>query len=310
MSFIGTFAQKCSATLQSKTHKTTFVLAVAGLIAAGGPTSPYAQSSNSASNVPRSALFMGLGGSYNSATFSDQSIFAQGVSIVTLNGSLVAFGSAGGPADPYFNTQSTFAPMAQAGYFQHFSGSKWLWGAKFSYSALEATSTNQNVVIPQSGSFTSSTPDTFTGNVVVRSYQTSINHQMALVPFIGRSFQKSLMYFGVGPTLSQTKSKLNGVIGFADINGTHANITGTPSSFSSSPWVYGGTAVVGATYFFDASWFLDASYAYGMTQNKTSSFAGPFTSSTSGYVDTGILSGTYSGRVITQSLTISINKAF
>jgi hypothetical protein len=196
------------------------------------------------------------------------------------------------------------------GYFQHFAGSNWLWGAKFSYSYLGTTSTNQSVVIPQVGSFTSANSDTFTGNVVVRSYQTSINHQMALMPLIGRSFERSFVYFGAGPTLSQTESHLNGVIGFADINGTHTNITGTASNFSSSPWVRGGAAAVGATYFFDHSWFLDLSYTYAMTKTHTSDFAGPFMSSTSGYVDVGILSGSYSGRATTQSLTISINKAF
>jgi hypothetical protein len=312
MSIIGSFAQQGATISHSKLNKIALVLSVIGSIAAGGAEHGNAQSTNSfpGDSVPNAALFIGLGGSYNSVHFSDQNIYAQGVSVVTLGGTLVAFGSAGGPADPYSNTQSTFAPTAQAGFFQHFAGSKWLWGAKFSYSYLGATATNQSVIIPQVGSFTSATPDTFTGNVVVRSYQTSINHQMALMPLIGRSFEKSFVYFGAGPSLSQTQSKLNGVIGFADINGVHTNITGTPSNFSSSPWVYGGAAVIGATYFFDASWFLDLSYSYGMTKVQTTSFAGPFTSTTSGYVDSGILSGHYSGRVIAQSLTISINKAF
>jgi hypothetical protein len=299
--------------------KMTFVVALAGSIAAGGVANAQSsnavarglrQNSSPASVVPDSAAFAGLGGSFNSVNFGNQNVYAQGISNVYLNGALVAYGSAGGPADPYFNTQSTLAPAAQVGFFQHFARSKWLWGAKFSYSHLEATSTNQNVVIPQVGSFTSSNSDTFTGNVVVRSYQTSIHNQMALTPFIGRSFEKSYVYFGAGPSLSQVQSHLNGVIGFADINGTHTNITGTPSNFSSSQWVHGSAAVAGATYFFDASWFLDLNYSYVVTRIQTTNFSAPFASSTSGYVDTGILSGNYSGRVITQALTISINKAF
>ena len=300
--------------------KLAFVLAVAGSIAAG-VANASAQSSNSfaagsvhgpspASDVPGTAFFVGLGGSYNSVGFKNQNIYAQGISNIYLNGALVAFGSAGGPADPYSNTQSTLAPAAQVGYFQHFAGSNWLWGAKFSYSYVGATSINQSVVVPQVGSFTSANSDTFTGNVVVRSYQTSLYHQMALMPFIGRSFEKSFVYFGAGPSLSQTQSNLNGVIGFAAINGTHVNITGTPSNFSSSPWVNGGAATVGATYFLDHSWFLDLSYTFAMTKVQTSNFAAPFASATDGYTDTGILSGNYSGRTITQSFTISINKAF
>jgi hypothetical protein len=300
--------------------RTPCVLAVAGLMAAGGVAAVNAQPPNSfagdpkhgswpASDVPKAALFGGLGGSANSVNFADQNIFAQGVSNVFQNGVLVAFGSAGGPADPYSSTQSTFAPVAQLGYFQHLADSNWLWGVKFSYSYLAATSTNQSVVVPQVGSFTSSNSSTFTGNVVVRSYQTSVSHQMTLVPYIGHSFERSFVYLGAGPSLSQTQSNLNGVIGFADLNGIHTNITGTASNFSSSPWVYGGAAVIGATYFFDHSWFLDLSYTYIMTAVQTSSFSAPFSSATSGYTDTGILSGNYSGKVITQSLAISINKA-
>jgi hypothetical protein len=298
----------------------TLVLAVAGLIAAG-IANAHAQSATSfaggsvhgsspASDVPKAAFFIGLGGSYNSVDFRNQNIYAQGISDIYLNGTLVAFGSAGGPADPYSNTQSTFAPAAQVGYFQHFAGSNWLWGAKFSYGYLRVTSINQSVIVPQAGSFTSTNSDTFTGNVVVRSYQTGINHQMAFMPLIGRSFEKSFVYFGAGPSLAQTQSNLNGVIGFAALNVGHTNITGTPSNFSSSAWVYGGGATVGATYFFDPSWFLDLSYTFAMTTVQTTNFAAPFASATDGYTDIGILSGYYSGRVITQTFTISINKAF
>jgi opacity protein-like surface antigen len=223
---------------------------------------------------------------------------------------LVAFGSAGGATDPRLDTQSTLAPAVQLGYFQHFANSRWLWGAKFSYSYPGATASRENVAIPQVGSYTSSTPDTFTGNVVVRDYKTSIGHQLALMPFFGRSFDKGFAYFGAGPTVTQSKTSLNDVIGFADINGGHVNITGTPSNFSSSPWLFGAQAMVGATYFFAPSWFLDFSYAYGIAKGQKVNFSTPFASSTDGYDDIGILSGHYSGSVITQSLTISINKAF
>jgi hypothetical protein len=110
-------------------------LAVAGLIATGGIADAQSLSSfasSPVSNVPRAGLFIGLGGRYNSVNFSDHNVFAQGVSNVYQNGVLVAFGSAGGPADPYFDTHFTISPAAQVGYFQHFADSRWLWGAKFS----------------------------------------------------------------------------------------------------------------------------------------------------------------------------------
>jgi hypothetical protein len=288
-----------------------FVLATAGCMSVGGSGAAIAQSQTaSTSYVPRSAFYVGLGAGLNSVDFSNQNIFAQGVSDIFFNGALVASGSAGGPTTPTLGRQTGVSPTVQGGYFQHFSGSDWLWGGKFSYSALNSTATDQNVLIPQVGSFTGPTPDTFTGNVVVRSYQTTINHQFTFIPFIGRSFERSFVYFGVGPTLSQTRSSLNGVIGFAAINGVHENITGTPSNFSSTQWAVGGAASVGVTYFFDRSWFLDVSYSYAMTENRTENFSGPFASAASGYTDTGILSGNYSGKMITQSINVSINKAF
>ena len=153
-------------------------------------------------------------------------------------------------------------------------------------------------------------PNTFTGNVVARSYQSSINHQLTFIPFVGRSFERTFIYLGAGPSLTQTRSKLNGVIGFAAIDGQHLNITGASADFASTQWALGGAATFGMTYFFDRSWFLDLSYTYAMTENRTSNFSGPFASATDGYTDTGTLSGNYSGRVITQSVHVSINKAF
>jgi len=90
----------------------------------------------------------------------------------------------------------------------------------------------------------------------------------------------------------------------------HTDITGSADSFASSSWVFGGAAVVGATYFFDRFWFLDFSYTYAATLVQTTGFSAPFSSSSFGYTDAGILSGTYSGRAITQSVALSINRVF
>jgi hypothetical protein len=260
--------------------------------------------------VPQSAFFAGLGGSVDSLGFEEQNIYAQGVSNIYLGGTQVAYGSAGGPATPSLDSRTSLAPTAQLGYFQHFSGSDWLWGAKATYSYLNASSSQRNLVVPQVGSFTSATPDTFTGNVLVGSYQSGISHQLNFIPFVGHSFERSMVYAGVGPSLSQVKSSLNNVIGFAAINGQHVNITGAGATFASSPWVLGAAATVGGTYYIDRSWFIDANYTYGITKTQTTSFSGPFASATDGYTDTGILSGNYTGRIVTQAVAVSINKAF
>jgi len=261
--------------------------------------------------VPNSAFFAGFGGSYNSVKFTDQNIYAQGVSVVFTEAELYAGGAAGGSTSPGFGTQDVFAPGVQAGYFGHFGDSQWLWGAKFSYNRLGAEAESEHIAVPQDGGFTGGNTDTFSGNVMVHSYKTSIENQIALMPFVGRSFDKSYFYFGAGPTLSQVKSTLTGVTGFAYINETHYDITGKPSSFAeTNDWVVGGAVTAGATYFFTPNWFIDASYTFSKTKTKTNDFSTPFSTSTDGYTDAGILSGNYGTSTNTQTVTVSINRAF
>jgi len=68
-------------------------------------------------------------------------------------------------------------------------------GARFSYSYLNTESTVENVTVPQVGTFTNvatkkTTP--FIGVAVAKSYQTRLQHQLQLIPFIGRSFENVL----------------------------------------------------------------------------------------------------------------------
>jgi len=296
-----------------------FFLAAAGCFSAAGAETALAQYAKApaptevaftSTYVPRAGFFAGVGAGFSSVNFSQQNIYAQGVSTIFQNGLQVASGQAGGPTAATLPSQTGFSPTVQAGYYQHFAGSDWLWGAKFSYSSFGMTSTDQNVLVPQVGSFVSATPANFTGNVVVRSFQNTLNHQLSFIPFVGRSFERSFFYIGAGPSLTQTRTRLNGVIGFADLNGVHSNITGTPSNFSSTQWALGGAATVGMTYFIDRSWFVDLSYSYAMTENRTQNWSGTFASASQGYTDVGIISGNYSGRTITQSFQVSLNRAF
>lgn len=267
----------------------------------GGVATANAQSSN----VPGSAWFGGLGGSYNSVNFGTQNLTTVGTSnTYGAGGALVDAGTAAGPSSLTMPEQSTFAPTAQVGYFRHFAASNWLWGAKFSYSYLNTTATYQNLVIPQSGSFVAGGVTTaFTGNALAGSYQTIVNHQMDLLLFAGRSFENYYLYLGAGPSLSQAQTRINGLVGFADINGAHTMITSGPTDFSSSQWVPGGAASIGMTYFLNPSWFLDFSYTYDATGKPTSNYFAPFVTATGN----GTLSGTSAGMVTTQAVTVTIN---
>lgn len=258
--------------------------------------------------VPEKAFYGGLGASYNAIDFGIVNATTLGISNIYVMGNLVTSGSAGGPYTASMNNQNTFAPSIQAGYFQHFKGSSWLWGAKFAYSYLGSNSTVSNVGIPQYGS--NSVGNAFSGTATVQSFQTSINHQMALMPFIGHSFEKGFIYLGAGPSLSQIKTDIDDVVGYAYLDGKTINISGAPASFSSTDWVTGISGLVGVTYFFSPSLFLDLSYNYTQTKNQTNNFSAPFMHTEGFCSASGLLIGSTTGNVVTQALMLTINKAF
>ncbi len=132
------------------------------------------------------------------------------------------------------------------------------------------------------------------------------------MPFVGRSFDKGFVYIGGGATWSRTRTNIKSLVGFADINGNHTDVSGAPVDFTASGWVSGGAGVIGGTYFFDPSWFLDFAYTYARTKNQTFDYSGTFTnpSGPSGTTTSGTLVGNSSGKVITQGVTVTINMAF
>lgn len=267
--------------------------------------------------VPQSAFFGGIGGSWSSGSFGNQDVYGKGTSYSPPYGIHTAqIGSAAGSTGLELNSQSILAPVIQAGHFQHFSGSKWMGGGKFSYSYLGLGSANSQQQIPQAGGFTEDgTYTPFTGNYLVQSYRQTINQQISLIPLIGRSFERSYLYLGAGPTTVQTKTLIENITGFestAVIPTTPTGI-GLGKKYSTTQWLFGGVAMLGATYFIDPTWFLDISYAYSVTETKTSSWGGPWTDTdiARSYVTrTGTNTGTSSGSVNIQALAITINKIF
>lgn len=268
-----------------------------------------------ASEFPnKSGFFFGLGASYSSVQLDLYVTNASGTSNVFTSGSLVAFGEAGGSANPYHHTESLFNPAAQFGYFDHFPCSEWLWGAEFLYKYIGCTFSYGPFESFQAGEFTSLTSDTFYGNEIIGSLQTQVTHDIGLLLFLGRSFMKNTVYLGAGPALIGTSSNIYNAFGFADINGIHADITGTPINFSSSQWMWGGMAQLGMTHYFSPSWFLDLNYNYTVTAYASNSYAGPFTGSTTSGGDVYVTRGTFFiddyQRFTIQSFTVTINKAF
>jgi opacity protein-like surface antigen len=262
--------------------------------------------------VPNSAFFLGLGASGNWTNFGHQHVYAIGTSNVFTDGLLTASGSAQGPTNIHMEDRFAFAPSFQGGYFQRFGASDWLWGAKLSYNYLGATSTNTNSIIPQFGTFTTivnPTPVPFSGPAYVHAAQTSLLQEIDLIPFLGHVFGQSYVYAGGGPTLSQTRTRLNGLVGFAFVDGAIVDQSGVPQDFSSSSWLIGGAAAVGVTYFLTPTWFLDLNYTYAATQGHTANFASPFVDLNGG-TSVGTLVGNSAWRAETQRVSLTINKAF
>jgi hypothetical protein len=267
--------------------------------------------------VPQSGFYIGAGGGFSSTDVGHQDVYAVGTSdVLNPSGRVIQTGRADGPPVPVsMNTRSNLAPSAQAGYFRHFSNSNWLWGAKASYSRPNSTSTTRNALIPQFGSFTTvpaGASTAFTGNALIISAQTTLVQQMGLTPFIGRSFDRSMVYFGAGPTRSQLRTHENGVIGFADLNGTRTDVSGAPQNFSSVNWTYGAAATVGGAYFLDKSWMLDVSYTYAQTKRQTGNFSGTFSNpnGAGGNTLAGTLVGTSTWRAKNQTISATINWLF
>jgi hypothetical protein len=257
---------------------------------------------------------IGLGGSYNSVSL-DQYGSGIGISTVTSSGTIVAEGEAGGPAVPYRETKSIFSPVGEIGYFRHFGSKPWFWGGKFFYQYLGLDFSDGPIDSLQSGAFTTvSGSDSFFGNAVIQSSQTLVNHELVLMPFIGRSFNNTHIYLGGGAVVFQVDFHQYNFIGFADVNGTHTDITGTPASFSNSEWMWGGGGQIGVTQYLNPAWFLDFSYTYLVTGHTSFQDSGAFSSSSMAGMTTYITSGTAyinaTQRIIVQSLTAALNFLF
>src|SRR5262249_18834502 len=273
------------------------------------------------SNVPRSLFFVGAGAGLQVGASDEQSVTNTGISNVFNGTDLFSTGTATGPpVTPTLKEKSDCVPLAQLGYFQHFGDSDWLWGVKYSYSYQDKTLAQDNLIIPQFGTSSGPNLPTFTGFSVTRSYEVFMDHQMILLPFIGRSFKNSFVYAGAGPSLSRVGASLNDVVGFASLPTAPpplssipiVDISGRPQSDAQTQWAFGIAASVGATYFISPSWFLDISYSFSHPFPHTFHVEGPFRNDAFNppFVLTGTLIGDYTAKVNTHSITVSLNYGF
>ncbi|MBX3413282.1 MAG: hypothetical protein KF708_11380 [Pirellulales bacterium] len=257
--------------------------------------------------------FVGLGGSFNSVRV-DQTFSGTGTTHIYQGSQLVAVGAAGGPAPTFRDTETTFAPAVQFGYLSQATDSGWMWGTKFLYKYLGVSFSDNNVDAPQVGVFTElsdpTNPSTFTGNAISDSIQTSVNHQLALVPLIGRTVGQGHLYLGGGPVVFQTDSRMYGLYSFADINGQHTDIGGPAVNLSSSDWMWGGLWQLGYAYYLRPSCFIDFSYDFAVTGKYTTIYPMPIANTQGANTYETMIEYKNVQRVWAQSLTITFNLTF
>ena len=238
-------------------------------------------SSGSASSiVPKSGLSLGLGGNLNLATFGQQNLYWAGTSNDYFDrGAQYGYGYAAWNTKINLGPQFRVAPIGQINYFNHFGDSEWMWGSKLAYTYLNSRSAVSNVLIPQFGGFTLydetrrrelSIGTSFFGTGELNSYQTGINHQLTLTPYLGRSFSNGYIYGGAGPSLSQVQTNLNNLTGYRSVKGVPTNQTAFGMNYQNSHWVWGGAATGGITYFLTPSWYMDFNYTFSQTRSTTS----------------------------------------
>ncbi|KTD10824.1 hypothetical protein Lgra_1790 [Legionella gratiana] len=285
-----------------------------GLSALAFSSTVFSGSMGSISSLKDKGFFVGIGGSYSSVNLEKQTLWGKGVNSAYLGPILTSTGSASGYSDPFYQNENLFSPQGQVGYFQHFTASPNFWGIKFIYDYLNAHFSDNNMTIAQAGSnynvITGVTTD-FTGNYLVDSVQTSVNHELLLLAFIGHSFQNINIYLGGGPVVFGMQSNIYNLVGYADYKGNPGtDISGAPVNLSQSMWEWGGAAQLGLTYFLNPSWFLDFNYTYARTGRNTIKYVSPFTNQ----IGPDHLVGTSyinpSQQVAAQSFSITMNKLF
>jgi len=280
--------------------------------------------SSSPSLAPKSGLSLGLGGNLNLATFGQQNFYWAGLSngYYDSNNAQYNYGYAGYNTKVNLTPQFRVAPIGQMNYFNHFGDTQWMFGGKFAYTYLNSRSEVANVGIPQFGGYHAfkgatgeniSISNTFFGTGELNSYQTSINHQLTLTPYLGRSFSNGYLYAGAGPSLSQVQTNLNYLTGFRNNDGVPTVQTGAGSYYQNSHWVWGGAATAGITYFLTPSWYFDFNYTYSQTRSTTSYYNAWYAAPVSGTSGldaahaVGYTPGSTSAALNTQSVSASLN---
>jgi hypothetical protein len=258
-------------------------------------------------SFPSARAFVGVGGSYTSVRL-DQHL---NVSNRTVYSDYWGRASADwlGSETPLHSTQLTFAPAVQLGFVDEVGYAGWFGGAKLTYRYLGVTFTDPYFMAPIMIVGTSPegylTPGTFYGGNFTGSAQTTVNHEIAIIPFAARPLGTSgQFYLGGGPVVFTTQSRIDQLRGHVQAYGD------PPASFSGSQWMWGGAAQLGIVYYASPACFLDVSYDIMVTGHYTQHFASSKTWTRNWDTETSVLRVDTFQQIMAQSLTATLNVLF
>jgi opacity protein-like surface antigen len=261
-------------------------------------------------------FFVGLGANLNSLNITQNS-FGLGISNIATSTGANSNGVASGNGAPFNNISNSIAPGLQFGYLKHIGGTPNLFGFKFSYEYIGSTMPNNDLFIPQIGQTTSAVTGVTSplfGYVTAASIQPTINHELNLLALFGHSFGNASIYVGAGPALVNMKSGNYNSIGYAIVDGATVNVTGLVNYHTPSVWTWGGTAQLGANYFFSPTWFMDLSYSYTVTGTRTFNYQQNFVNNSTiaglAYTTSGTLYTKNKISIQNQAVMLSFNKLF
>ena len=266
--------------------------------------------------------FAGIGGSYDSIRMHQQILDVGPIHMFDTTSVLTSFTSPAGTNTSYNESQSTFAPNVQLGYFRPFSACNTrLWGFKLAYKYLVLSVTDRDLDAPINGALvnlqTGNEPQVT--NFTIEVSPLHVNHEIDFTAFIGQAFTNSFIYLSAGPTIFEARPNLYTLTGATQTSRTSTTITGVGGDPTASQWVWGGTAQAGMICRLGPSWFIDFNFSYAVSSHYTDYNPATFTSdihtdpgtararnhttSNLGFIKT-------HQRITVQSVNITMNKLF
>ncbi|KTD56480.1 outer membrane protein [Legionella shakespearei] len=238
--------------------------------------------------------YFGLGGSYNQARVKSSTW-----SVLDAASGMPPTGVFSGAGNDNYGSASVVSPQIQAGYFQNFSGSNWLWGIELLYQYSKAGAKSRDSTVNLINLPVNTT------DAIGMDIQTKVNSAFVLPAFIGHSFVNSFIYLGAGPSLVRIHDTV-----YASSDGFSGYYIGTLNRFSDTHWRWGGAAQVGMAYSLNPSWFLKLDYTYtAIGRYERNNFIA-FSPEINGGLNAGTVRFNTRQRLATQDVALTINKLF